>query len=266
MTINTLVVKSRLPAFGVVSTHPERVERLIQRLEHPKLHTQHWGTTIHTGMYAGREIFISCVPMGSAGAGFAFFEMYHWGAKYIIRFGSNDYKVAEFTPEHLNTIVLVKSADNLHGLMRDAGEAEAEIGSAISASNKLVSALYYQAKSLKLKVEEGVCHNIDNYHAMNFPEHAVFNPLKSNIQQHINNLTTHSNELHQSWDMESTALFYLAKKLNCHAASVLQFIPKHTKEHCYAGDNRNQLLAIEDKISQLIFNTLTSIEGEGCAK
>ena len=86
-TYTNVIVKQPLPARGVVSSNPKRVERLLQNakannlLTNVKTHTNvGWGVTIFTAVYKNEvEIFIAGVPMGSAGSGFAFFELFAAG-------------------------------------------------------------------------------------------------------------------------------------------------------------------------------------------
>lgn len=95
-THTNVIIKKPLPARGVVSSNPKRVERLLrnakenQLLTDIKSHTDvGWGVNIATAVYHDKqndcsvEIFIAGVPMGSAGSGFAFFEMFAAGAQAV---------------------------------------------------------------------------------------------------------------------------------------------------------------------------------------
>jgi hypothetical protein len=87
-----VLIKKTLPARGVVSSNPKRVERLLTRATEEGLLTniqEHtnvgWGVTIYTATLFGGNvpIFVAGVPMGSAGSGFAFFEMFAAGAQAV---------------------------------------------------------------------------------------------------------------------------------------------------------------------------------------
>jgi hypothetical protein len=85
-----VIIKRPLPSRGVVSSNPKRVERLLQHAEklglltEIKMHTNvGWGITIHSAVYKNVEIFVAGIPMGSAGSGFAFFEMFAAGAQAV---------------------------------------------------------------------------------------------------------------------------------------------------------------------------------------
>ena len=90
-THTNVIIKKPLPARGVVSSNPKRVEHLLQNAKENQLltdietHTNvGWGVTIYTAVYKNDvEIFIAGVPMGSAGSGFAFFEMFAAGAQAV---------------------------------------------------------------------------------------------------------------------------------------------------------------------------------------
>jgi hypothetical protein len=86
---NVLIQKT-LPARGVVSSNPKRVERLLTRASEEGLLTnvqEHtnvgWGVTIYTATFGDVPIFVAGVPMGAAGSGFAFFEMFAAGAQAV---------------------------------------------------------------------------------------------------------------------------------------------------------------------------------------
>lgn len=86
---NVLIHKT-LPARGVVSSNPKRVERLLKRTSQEGLLTnvqEHtnvgWGVTIYTAMFRDVPIFVASVPMGAGGSGFAFFEMFAAGAQAV---------------------------------------------------------------------------------------------------------------------------------------------------------------------------------------
>jgi hypothetical protein len=85
-----VLIKKTLPARGVVSSNPKRVERLLTRASEEGLLTnvqEHtnvgWGVTISTATFSGISIFVAGVPMGAAGSGFAFFEMFAAGAQAV---------------------------------------------------------------------------------------------------------------------------------------------------------------------------------------
>lgn len=85
-----VLIKKILPARGVVSSNPKRVERLLTRASEEGLLTnvqEHtnvgWGVTIYTAAFSDVPIFVAGVPMGAAGSGFAFFEMFAAGAQAV---------------------------------------------------------------------------------------------------------------------------------------------------------------------------------------
>lgn len=89
-THTNVLIKKTLPARGVASSNPKRVERLLHCAVEDGLFTnvkEHtnvgWGVTIHTVTYKNVDMFVAGVPMGAAGSGFAFFEMFAAGAQVV---------------------------------------------------------------------------------------------------------------------------------------------------------------------------------------
>ena len=88
---SNVIIKSILPSRGVVSSNAARVDRLLQHAKEIQLLTEiqehtnsGWGIKIHTAIYMNYlEVFIASIPMGSAGAGFAIFEMFAAGAQAV---------------------------------------------------------------------------------------------------------------------------------------------------------------------------------------
>lgn len=260
--VNTIVVKENLPKFGIVSTHPERTQRIKQYLSDVKLHTEYWGTTIYTGKYNGAELFIGCVPMGSAGGGAAILEMYLRGAEYIIRYGSNDYRVQEFTEEDFRKTILVTEADNLRGLMYDSGAPMSEIGESIKASPLLLEKIRAQAKALNIKTIPAVCHNADDYHAFNYPNSELFKANAAVIEERrLLRESKYPGQTH-TCDMETGALFWRAKQTKNHAATVLQTIIKHSDGRAYEGKFGEISKEMEQQFCRLLLGTLSSMATE----
>lgn len=252
-TTNVLI-KKQLPARGVVSSNPKRVERLIQRCVTGGLLvdvTEHtnagWGVIIYTAFFEDVEIFIAGVPMGAAGSGFAFFEMYAAGAQAIIRYGSNDRKVSV---EDLRTIVLVDKADNLVGLPLGSG-VSATPDRVIRASKDLVRLLEERVKLHDLPLTRMICHNVEDYHAYNFSE---FFETEDEIQAQIERIECGGD----CWDMETAALFWRAEQFGLHAATVLQNLLKKPGTSPYEGEHGKMSLEMEHTFYQVIFEVLSA--------
>lgn len=213
-----MLIKTPLPARGIVSSNPLRVERLLKKavldgvLRNVKEHTNSgWGVNIKTTMYKGVELFIAVIPLGSTGAGFAFFEMFAAGAQAIVRYGANDATAT------MREFVIVDSADNLVGLPYAAGNQAARRSDIFEASTELVGLLNFKASEQGLPIKQMICHNVEDYHAYNFSE---FFEKGDAIRAQIDERKKSSGS-ECCWDMETAALYLRAKQFGFHAATVL---------------------------------------------
>lgn len=140
-----VLVKKNLPARGLVSSNPLRVERLVQKcvdngiLSNLVLHSNPgWGLKVWTCSFSGFEIFIAISPMGSTGSGMCFWELYAAQAQAIIRLGAND------QTDDPNLVVICNQADNLVNLPHSAGDLEVTRQTVFKASSVLVDLLKKQ--------------------------------------------------------------------------------------------------------------------------
>lgn len=250
-----VVIKKNVPLCGVCCSNPERMKRILElNLNNISEHTNSWGINIYTGTYKNSEIFVSSVPMGAAGSGFAFHELFAAGAKNIIRYGSNDYNVEN---DQLYDIGVVEKADNLFGLMRDSGINSEEWGKEIPCSNELLSMLVTNAKSSELrKINIVTCHNIEDYHAYNNP-----NLINAEERERVSKILEQIARLGKgAWDMESASLYFKAKQFNANTVTVLQsVIKRNINNNPYYESFANELLAVENIISKVVFDTLVAI-------
>ncbi len=250
-----LVIKCQLPRIGVISSNPQRTVMIKDLLTDCEEIVNNWGIQIFKGRYKNKELFVASVALGSAGAAFACQEMFSAGAECIIRYGSNDYQVSEFSQDTLDTVTVVEVTDNLYGPMIDGGN-QKTAGQPIFAAPDLVKAISESAQDLRLPIRHAVCHNTDNYFAANYPED--FTNAKA-IKKRLKTLEQNPlyDGLFHSCDMESASLFYVARKRGKHAASVLQNIIKKGDKHVYDGEAGRQ--ARERMIANfipLVFNAL----------
>ena len=248
-----LLIKKELPQFGIVCSNPARVSRLIKNLNNTVTHTDAWGITIYVGLFENIELFLASVPMGSAGSGFAFLEMYAAGAKYIIRYGSNDRYVTE---DNLCDIILVDEADNLCGMMLDSGYDFEDTETSFKASTVLLDVLSQAVHTRGFPLNIRTCHNVDDYHAFNYPD-AFKN--KDRILEKIEKLEVPEKE--HCWDMETAALFFRAKQCNAHAATVLQCLIKHgLNEQPYESKYVSNFKEMEHHILDVIFDAFSQLK------
>lgn len=236
-----LFVKYPVPEKGIVCSNSERAMRLSRRLFDTELHQCAWGPFVIIGNYQGERIFVACASVGT-GAGLLFTELYVAGAKYIIRYGSDDVKSPPKTDAFL--VKIIDEADNLYGFNIQSGVDPQEWGKSISASSQMIDALVATAEKNGLAYETRICHHLENYHGLR-------NSDKFSIErsQRLKTILTQLNENSKpaSYDMETAVLFRVAKDCGAHAATILQTVNKEDKKFSsYEGDNYRQAREVEE--------------------
>lgn len=238
-----LFVKYPVPEKGIVCSNYERALRLCEKLSNPQMHRCAWGPFIVIGDYKGEKIFIGCAPVGT-GSGLLFTELFVAGAKYIIRYGSDDVRLPPDADAHL--VKIVDEADNLYGFNLQSGVDPKEWGASIFASPKIVEALISTAQSKNIFYEMRICHHLENYHGLRSPD--KFSPeRKDRLQAILEELN--ANPKPASYDMETAVLFRVAKDFALHAATILQTVNKESpKLSSYEGENYREARKVEETI------------------
>lgn len=254
-----LIIKKAIPSVGIICSNPRRAERIaLSNLKNVVLLNEYnsaWPLDVYVGNYRGKSIFVAGVAVGAAGAAFAIQQLAVAGAKYIIRYGSND--DPNLTMERMNEVVIVEQADNLYGLMQSSGAPVEEWGGKCHASSVLINDLCQHAQTLNLKPRLAICHHIEDYAAYAFPAFAG-DGYSQNIQNHLQALESQDSNYLHTRDMETAALFFRAKLDGFHAATVLQNVPKFAGKHqTYDGQQGNIARELESVFSELILSTLT---------
>ena len=215
-----LFVTYPVPERGIVCSNFDRVMRLAEKLSEKEIHKTSWGPVVITGTYKNHPIFIAAASVGT-GSGLLFTELYVAGARYIIRYGSDDVKLPPDSDAYL--VKIVDEADNLYGFNQQSGVAPEEWGKSVFASEKIVQALMDEAKTKKINYEMRVCHHLENYHGLRQPEKYNEDRCKR-LQEQLAVLKQHPKQA--SFDMETAVLFRIAKDFDAHAATVLQTVSK----------------------------------------
>jgi uridine phosphorylase len=256
-----LILKTPVPARGIICSNPRRAERIAtSHLAHDKLLKEYhsaWQLDIYLGEYEGVEFFVAGVAVGAAGAAFAIQQLASAGAKYIIRYGSND--DPKLTKERMQEVILVDQADNLYGLMQGSGAPQERWGETLFASSVLIEALQKKSQELNLATRLAICHHIEDYAAYAFPEKS--GKFSKHVLDHLAKLESKNTDRIHSRDMESAALFYRAELDGFHAATVLQNIPKFAGSHqTYDGEQGEIAKKMEIVFCDLIFGALQSFK------
>lgn len=236
-------IKHPVPEKGIVCSNYERALRLVKRLDAPQIQKSSWGPFVATGDYKGNKIFISCAPVGS-GSGLMFTELFVAGAKYIIRYGSDDVKSPPASDAYL--VKIVDEADNLFGFNIQSGVDPKEWGQSLEASPQIIQALISTAKAKGIVYETRICHHLENYHGLRLP-HKFSTEKSARIKAILEELN--KNPKPASYDMETAVLFRVAKDFGLHAATVLQTVNKEAaKLASYEGENYEQAKEVEENI------------------
>jgi len=238
-----LFVKYSVPEKGIVCSNYKRALRLTKRLDDVQMHVCAWGTFVAIGNYKGNPIFIGAASVGS-GSGLLFTELFVQGAKYIIRYGSDDVKNPPTNDAYL--VKIVDEADNLYGYNRQSGVDPKEWGAAVMASPDIINALISTAKTKKINYEMRICHHLENYHGLRSPE-KFSKERRKRLDAILEKLGTSSKA--SSFDMETAVLFRVAKDFGLHAATILQTVNKEDKYlSSYEGENLQRAKNIEESI------------------
>lgn len=238
-----LFVKYPVPEKGIVCSNYERTLRLSAKLNNSVMHKSAWGTFVVIGEYKGEKIFVGCASVGT-GSGLLFTELFIAGAKYIIRYGSDDIKMPPESDTYL--VKIVDEADNLYGFNLQSGVDSEEWGKSIVASPEIINALIASAEAKNIHFEMRICHHLENYHGLRSPD-KFSSERRKRLEAILEQLN--SNSKPESYDMETAVLFRVAKDFGLHAATILQTVKKEdSKLSSYEGVNYQKAREVEENI------------------
>ena len=95
----TLILNKALtiPPKGMICAHPGRTKRIAEEFFTQSVgHTDYRGFQVYTGKYKGKEVFVANTGIGAPAAAFLVEELASFGAKRILRLGSNDSSFSGF--------------------------------------------------------------------------------------------------------------------------------------------------------------------------
>lgn len=238
-----LFVKYPVPEKGIVCSNYERALRLSEKLDNSEVHKCAWGPFVVIGSYKGEKVFVGCASVGT-GSGLLFTELFVAGAKYMIRYGSDDVKSPPESDAYL--VKIVDEADNLYGFNLQSGVDPKEWGQSVAASPKIIEALISTAQSKKIIYEMRICHHLENYHGLRSPD-KFSSERRQRLQAILEELN--KNPKPASYDMETAVLFRVAKDFGFHAATILQTVKKEgAKLSSYEGENDREARKVEEAI------------------
>lgn len=218
---------------------PKRSEYIAHKfLENPILVNDVRGVCGYTGTYKGHKISVMASGMGIPSMGIYAYELFKiYDVDKIIRIGtsgSNDESVK------LLDVVLANSSYSLSSFLDvydDFKEKEVE------ASTELNEIIKKTANELNINIKEGRIITSD-----------VFNPYCDDVTKYYNHYPKDLKSL--ASEMESFALFYMAKKFNKKATCLLTVVDSPYTNEIISSDNREKsldnmiILALESAIKE----------------
>lgn len=227
LTIEQTIVMNKtrtIPSRGIICAHPGRVKRIAEEFfQEAVLHTDYRGYQIYVGTYLGVRFFVANTGIGAPAAAFLLEELIAFGAKYIIRVGSDDSNFSK------HCLKLVEKTTVPIGLALEYGQ-NPEL--AISAD-----------RNLKLRIvelaNEGMLMRSSNKHIDGY---------------YVDNFHSQRGKSFSSSDMESGALYLLGKVHNLAMATILVSYQKHGVPTEFS----NQVRELEDKAIELALKAMIS--------
>ena len=210
MTIHNEAKKENISKTVIMAGDPLRVKKIATKyLEDAKLVNKVRGMYAYTGTYKGKKVTVMAHGMGMPSAGIYVYELYkHYGVEKIIRIGtcgSNNSKI------HLLDILV---ASNSYTPSNYAYTFNSDDVHLVGASKELTGKILRQSKEKKIPVILG-------------------NILTSDcFDWYIQDLKSFNERLPKNLDllgieMESFAIFYIAKVLRREAACLLTVVDSH---------------------------------------
>ena len=210
MTIHNEAKKGDIAKIVLMAGDPERVKNIANKyLENPKLVNKVRGMYAYTGTYKGREVSVMAHGMGMPSAGIYAYELYKfYGVEKIIRLGtcgSNDphVKLLDILLAHTSytpgNYAYTFNGENVHQ---------------INSSKELTGKILRCAKEKKIPVILG-----------NILTSDCFDWYIQNLSEFNKRLPKNLNLI--GIEMESFAIFYIAKVLKKEAACLLTVVDSH---------------------------------------
>lgn len=160
----TLFIRKPVPEKGIVCSNAERAKRIASEyLTSVETFSCSWGAQVWIGSYkdAKERLFVALAPVGS-GSGLVFTELFAAGAKFLVRYGSDDVKNPE-PYEYQNCVKIIDETDNLYGYCQASGVDPSEWGKSVMASPVLLQAFLAEANKREMSIEQRICHHLENY-------------------------------------------------------------------------------------------------------
>ena len=218
----------------IMSGDPIRVKNIAEKyLDNIKLVNSIRNIYAYTGTYNGKELTVMAHGMGMPSAGIYFYELYKfYGVEKIIRLGS----CGAYTSDvNLLDIILVDKSYTESNYAYTLNNEHVNITSSTSKLNEKIESI---AERERIKIVKGNVCSSDCFYMTDLSKFLERLPKDLNII---------------AVEMESFALFYIAKLLNKEAACLLTVVDSYaTKEELTAEERQNSI----DKMTILALESI----------
>lgn len=220
----------------IMSGDPLRVKAIADKyLDNARLVNQIRGEYAYTGTYKGKEITVMSHGMGMPSAGIYFYELFNiYGVDKIIRLGSCG---AYSTDINLLDIILVDKSYTESNYAYTLNNEHVNICSATKEINDKIQSI---ANKNNIKIVRGNVCSSD-----------CFDHYMSDLSKFLDRLPKDLNLL--AAEMESFALFYIAKLLNKEAACLLTVVDLNYKKEELSATERQKSI---DKMTILALDSI----------
>lgn len=236
MTPHNEANKGDIAKTVIMSGDPLRIKAIAEKyLDNYKLVNTVRNMYAYTGTYKGKEVTVMAHGMGIPSMGIYAYELFkEYDVERIIRLGS----CGSFTDEYnVLDIVLVENTYT-------------ESNFAYSLNEERVNYVPSDTE-LNAKIEEVARVNNINLHKCNAVCSDIFERYANDLNRFLNRLPKEINI--KVSEMESFALFYLAKKFNRKASCILTVVDSYTKEVNLTPEERQNSL---DKMTILALESI----------
>ena len=236
MTPHNEAKKSDIAKSVIMSGDPLRVKAIAEKyLEDYKLVNNVRCAYAYTGTYKGKKVTVMAHGMGIPSMGIYAYELFkEYDVDKIIRLGS-----AGALTKDLNVLDIVL-VDNSYTESNFSNALNEEKVNLVSSSEELNKEIEESAKKNNIKLTKCnvICNEVFEWYVKDF--NSFMNRLPKGLDI-------------KASEMESFALFYLAKKFNKKAACVLTIVDSHAKEVKLSSDDRQTQI---DKMTILALESI----------
>ena len=204
---------------------PKRSEYIAKKfLENPILVNNVRGVQGYTGTYKGHKVSVMASGMGIPSMGIYAYELFKvYDVKNIIRIGTAGANKQDI---RLKDIILASSSYSLSSYAKLYDDFD---GHEVFSTAKLNDNIKDVAKELNIDIKEGRILTSD-----------VFDPYCDDINKYFSNYPKDLDTL--ASEMESFALFYMAKKFNKNATCLLTIVDSPYDERIISSEEREKSL------------------------